>query len=83
MPDAAQLISREHLSVDGTLLEASASQTRVRPLADDDPDRPVASDKTGIGSHSERRTNATQRSVTDPNARIVRKSNNTASILVC
>jgi transposase len=79
--DASALISREHFSVDGTLLEAWASQKSVRPLDEDDRDRPVDPDNTGVSFHGERRTNATHRSVTDPDARMARKSNNTASIL--
>jgi IS5 family transposase len=53
----------------------------VRPLDDDDRDRPVDPGNTGVSFHGERRTNATHRSVTDPDARMARKSNNTASIL--
>jgi transposase len=81
LADASHLISREHFSVDGTLLEAWASQKSVRPLDDDDRDRPVDPDNTGVSFHGERRTHATHRSVTDPDARLARKSNNTASIL--
>lgn len=81
LADASQLISREHFSVDGTLLEAWASQKSVRPIDDDERDRPVDPDNTGVSFHGERRTNATHRSVTDPDARMARKSNNTASIL--
>ena len=81
LADAAQLISREHFSVDGTLREAWASQKSVRPLDDDDRDRPVDPDNTGVSFHGERRTNATHRSVTDPDARMARKSDTTASIL--
>ena len=81
LADASPLRSREHFSVDGTLLEAWASQKSVRPLDDDDRDRPVDPDNTGVSFHGERRTNATHRSVTDPDARMARKSNNTASIL--
>lgn len=81
LADASHLLSREHFSVDGTLLEAWVSQKRVRPLDDDDRDRPVDPDNTGVSVQGERRTNATHRSVTDPDARMARKSNNTASIL--
>ena len=79
--EAAQLVSREHFSVDGTLLEAWASQKSVRPLDDDARDRPVDPTNTGVSFHGERRTNATHGSVTDPDARMARKSSNTASIL--
>ena len=79
--ESSQLMSREHFSVDGTLLEAWASQKSVRPLDDDTRDRPVDPTNTGVSFHGERRTNATHGSVTDPDARMARKSNNTASIL--
>lgn len=78
--EGARLLSREHFSVDGTLLEAWASQKSVRPV-DDDSDRPIDPDNTGVSFHGERRSNQTHRSVTDPDARMARKSNNTASIL--
>jgi transposase len=79
--EGAQLLSREHFSVDGTLLEAWARPKSVRPLDDEDRDRPVHPDKTGVRFHGERHTNTTHRSVTDPDARMARKSNNTALIL--
>ncbi len=79
--ESAQLISPEHFSVDGTLLEAWASQKSERPLDDTDRDRPIYPDSTGLSFHGVRRTNATHRSVTDPDARMARKSNDTASIL--
>jgi hypothetical protein len=78
---SAQLLSREHFSVDDTLLEAWASQKSVRALDEDDLDRPVDPDNTGVSFRDERRTNATHGSVTDPDARMARKSNSTASIL--
>jgi len=81
LADASQQIFREHISVDGTLLEAWASEKRVRPLDTDDRDRPVDPDITVVSFHGERRTTSTHRSVTDPEARMTRKSNNTASIL--
>jgi transposase len=76
----ARLLSREHFSVDGTLLEAWASQKSVRPV-DDDPEGPVDPTNTGVSFHGQRRTNQTHRSVTDPEARLVRKSSNTGSLL--
>jgi transposase len=82
VPSAEQtrLLSREHFSVDGTLLEAWASQKRVRPK-DEDSDRPVDPGNDGMSFHGEQRSNATHQSVTDPDARMARKSSNTASIL--
>ncbi|MFN8858964.1 MAG: IS5 family transposase [Gemmatimonadaceae bacterium] len=78
--EQARLLSREHFSVDGTLLEAWASQKSVRPK-DDDSDRPVDPGNDGVSFHGEKRSNATHQSVTDPDARMARKSSNTASIL--
>ncbi len=60
------LLSDEHFVVDGTLLEAWASQKSFRPKDDDTP----RSDFQG-----ERRSNSTHRSITDPDARLTRKGN--------
>jgi hypothetical protein len=75
------LVSSEHFSVDGTLLEAWASQKSFRPI--DGPPPPSDDDPSNrrVNFRGERRTNKTHRSVTDPDARLARKSNNTASIL--
>ena len=68
---ARGLLSTEHFTVDGTLLDAWASQKsfqrRDRPGPDDDdPGNP------SVRFHGERRTNATHRSTTDPEARLWR-----------
>ena len=79
--NARGLLSHDHFTVDGTLLEAWASQKSVPreddppPPSDGDPKNPT------INFHGERRSNATHQSVTDPAARLARKSNGTASIL--
>jgi IS5 family transposase len=78
--EQARLLSREHFSVDGTLLEAWASQKSVRPK-DDESDRPVDPGNHGVSFHGEKRSNPMHQSVTDPDARMARKSFNTASIL--
>lgn len=75
----ARLLSREHFSADGTLLEAWASQKSMRPK-DDDAERPVEPGNAGVSFHGEKRSNATHQSVTAPDARLARKSSNTASI---
>jgi hypothetical protein len=62
--------------VDGTLLEAWASQKSVGPL-DDDPDETVDRTNTSDSFHGQRCTNQTNRSVTDPEARLARMSSNT------
>jgi transposase len=67
------LLSDEHFTVDGTLLEAWASQKSFQrkehptPPSDDDPGNPT------VDFHGERRSNATHESATDPEARLCRK----------
>jgi transposase len=71
---AAHLLSDEHFSVDGTLIEAWASQKSFRlkdgpPAAPpDDPGNPT------VNFHGETRRNDTHESTTDPDARLARKS---------
>lgn len=63
------LVSDEHFSVDGTLLEAWASHKSFRPKDDDD--RGGGGD--GSNFRGEKRCNDTHASTTDPDARLVRK----------
>jgi transposase len=65
---AADLMSREHFSVDGTLLEAWASMKSFRPKDDDDGDNNGWADFRG-----HKRKNDTHESKTDPEARLFRK----------
>ena len=68
----AKLISEDHFTVDGTLLQAWASLKSVKPRDDDQP--PPASGKNqDVDFQGQRRTNETHRSTTDPEARIARK----------
>jgi transposase len=69
------LLSDEHFSVDGTLLEAWASQKsfrrkdgREQASSDDDPGNPTVDFK------GEKRSNQTHRSTTDPDAMLAKKS---------
>ena len=80
--DTRGVLSREHFTVDGTLLEAWASQKSFRPTDSHGDDRdPPSSAPGGEGRernpsadfHGERRSNTTHRSVTDPEARLARK----------
>jgi transposase len=69
----AELISDEHFSVDGTLIEAWAShksfQRKDQPTPPpDDPGNPT------VDFHGEKRSNDTHESTTDPDARLARKS---------
>jgi len=71
---AAQLLSDEHFTVDGTLIEAWASLKSVQPKGAGSP--PPPPDEPGnptVNFHGERRTNATHQSTTDPEARLARK----------
>lgn len=71
---AARLLSDEHFTVDGTLIEAWASFKSFKPK-DGDPS-PPGPDGTGmVDFRGERRTNATHESTTDPEARLMRKGN--------
>ncbi len=71
---AAELLSDEHFSVDGTLIEAWASQKSFQrkdgppPPPADDPGNPT------IDFRGERRRNETHESTTDADARLARKS---------
>jgi IS5 family transposase len=65
------LMSHEHFSVDGTLIEAWASLKSFRRKDDDD-----EGDNNGWGDfRGERRSNETHESKTDPDARLMRKGN--------
>ena len=66
----AELLSNEHFTVDGTVLEAAASQKSFRPR-DDRGNRDGGN--TGVDFHGETRRNDTHRSTTDPDARLARK----------
>jgi transposase len=73
--EAANLLSDEHFSVDGTLIEAWASHKSFQrkdhpapPAPPDDPGNPT------VDFHGETRSNDTHESTTDPDARLARKS---------
>ena len=80
--DTRHLLSHEHFTVDGTLLEAWASHKSVRPKDDPSPPPSDGDPKNPtINFRNEKRSNATHQSVTDPDARLTRKSAGTATIL--
>ena len=74
-------ISSDHFSVDGTLLQAWASHKSFEPK-DSDPngDGPKGRNSE-VQWHGQKRSNDTHASTTDPEARLYRKSNNTAAQL--
>jgi transposase len=73
--DALGLLSDEHFTVDGTLIEAAASlksfRSKDKPPSDepppDDPGNPT------VNFHRQRRSNATHQSTTDPEALLAKK----------
>lgn len=76
------LISDEHLTVDGTHIQASASQKSLAPKNDQDkPPSNGGGRNPSVDFHGEKRSNETHVSRTDPDARIVRKSQGDASRL--
>ena len=78
----AELLSDEHFTVDGTLIEAWAGHKSFKPKdarkttkPPDDPGNPT------VDFSGQKRSNTTHASSTDPDARLYRKSNGTESKL--
>lgn len=71
---SADLVSSEHFSVDGTLIEAWAGQKSFRRKRQAPPDPPDDPGNPTIDFHGEQRRNDTPGSSTDPDARLARKS---------
>ncbi len=80
---AKQLLSEEHFTVDGTLIEAWASLKSLRPKGEKPEDREPPDDKGNptVNFHGEKRGNATHESTTDSEAKLARKGNNVAAKL--
>jgi len=78
--DAAGLLSKEHFSVDGTLIEALASLKSYRPKDEDDPP-PGGGRNPDVNFHGEKRCRDTHESRTDKDALLFRKSPGTAAKL--
>src|ERR1700759_727789 len=73
LPRVKALLSDEHFSVDGTLIQAWASMKSFRRK--DGNDEPPAPGRNGERNfHKEKRSNETHASTTDPDARLARKS---------
>jgi transposase len=74
---ARALMSEDHFSVDGTLLEAWASYKSIQPIASTDDEASQAPKPRGsnpdVDFKGQTRTNDTHRSVTEPDARLARK----------
>jgi len=83
---AQGLVSDEHFTVDGTLIASYASFKSLRPIESPDEKVSDGSDDGDGGNPSvnfrgERRSNATHRSLTDPQARLARKSQGGSTML--
>jgi hypothetical protein len=70
---AQGLLSNEHFTVDGTLIEAWAGHKSFKRKGDDRPTPPDDPGNPSVNFHGERRSNATHQSSTDPEARLARK----------
>jgi transposase len=80
LPKVRRLLSSEHFSVDGTLIDAWASMKSFRPK--DGSGNPPGPGRNGERDfHGENRSNETHASVTDPDARLYRKANGRESRL--
>lgn len=80
------LVSEDHFSVDGTLIQSFASMKSLRPMGsdhqkvsdgadDDDPGNPT------VDYRGQKRTNRTHRSIVDPQARLARKGKGKPALL--
>ena len=72
LPQVRLLLSGDHFSVDGTLIDAWASMKSFRPK--DGSGSPPDGGRNGERDfHKEKRSNKSHRSLTDPQARLYRK----------
>jgi len=74
-PAGLGLLSDEHFSVDGTLIEAAASLKSFRPKDEPPSQRPDGGSDSNrwVNFHGEQRSNQTHQSTTDPEARLAKK----------
>jgi len=81
LAETKRLVSNEHFTVDGTLIEAWAGQKSFKKKGTssskppDDPGNPT------VDFHGEKRTNATHVSTTDPEAKLFRRTRGSESKL--
>jgi len=73
-----KLLSDEHFTVDGTLIEAGAGQKSFQRKGSDqdrlNPPPPDCSSNPTVNWHKEKRSNETHASLTDPTARLYKKT---------
>jgi transposase len=80
LPQVSKLLSSEHFSVDGTLIDAWASMKSFRPQ-DGSGEPPSPGRNAERNFHKEKRSNETHASTTDPDARLYRKADGRESRL--
>lgn len=84
-----KLVSPDHFTIDGTLIRSLASHKSLVPIdpgakggrRDDDDASGTAGRDTAVDWRGQKRSNATHRSTTDPEARLARKGNGKESHL--
>ena len=79
-----ELLSDDHFTVDGTLLEAWAGQKSFRRVEDDQQPPAAGSGERSnptVNFHGEKRSNQTHCSTSDPDAMLARKSRGTGAVL--
>jgi transposase len=69
----SKLMSDDHFTVDGTLIEAYASLKSFRPKDEDRKQPPDDPGNPTVNFHGEKRSNETHASTTDPEARLAKK----------
>ncbi|MDU1672141.1 MAG: IS5-like element ISBrsp7 family transposase, partial [Bradyrhizobium sp.] len=72
-PEVKRLLSSDHFSVDGTLIEARASIKSFRRKDGGDQDNDGPGRNAERSFHKEKRSNETHQSTTDPEARLYKK----------
>lgn len=80
------LVSNDHFSVDGTLIQSFASMKSIRSIDSKDEKVSDGSDDGDKGNptvnfRDQKRTNATHRSIVDPDARLARKGDGKPAVL--
>lgn len=75
------LLSSEHFSVDGTLVQAWASMKSFRPKDRSDDEPPTPGRNAERNFRGEKRSNETHASTTDPDAKLYRKGDRQSSIM--
>jgi len=78
---AADLLSKEHFSVDGTLIEALASLKSYRPKDEEEPPTQGGGRNPTVDFRGEKRSRETHESKTDPDALLFKKSKGTTAKL--